>query len=57
MEALLRKRYHMSRERSGVEKSSTHVAVSEQVDQTADGKKQALVKRKQKRSFSVLADP
>jgi len=47
----------MSRERSGVEKSSTHVAVSEQVDQTADGKKQALVKRKQKRSFSVLADP
>ncbi len=32
---------------SGVEKSSTHIAISEQVDQTADGKKQALVKRKQ----------
>src|SRR4051794_38363412 len=32
---------------SGIEKSSTHVAISEQVDQTANGKKQALVKRKQ----------
>ena len=32
---------------SGVEKSRTHVAVSELVDQTADGKKQALVKREQ----------
>jgi hypothetical protein len=29
---------------SGVEKSSTHIAVSELVDQTANGKKQALVK-------------
>jgi hypothetical protein len=32
---------------SGVEKSSTHITVSEHVDQTGDGKKQALVKRKQ----------
>ena len=30
---------------SGVEKSSAHIAISEQVNQTGDGKKQAFVKR------------